>query len=86
MKTTQKQINQMRVKDLNLATEIDQQETRREKRLTFVQFCKRLEYRSKAVYFNGLYLFAKVNSKMNQLNEELFYNYLKDNQPNLLTN
>ena len=82
MKTTKEQINQMRIKDLNLAAKIDKQETKKEQKLTFTDFCNKLEYRREAVYFKGSYLFKKVNNKINQLNEVLFYDLFNSGELN----
>ena len=82
MKTTQKQIQELRVKDLQLSAKIDKQETKKEQKLTFSDFCKKLEYRREAVYFKGSYLFKKVSNKINQLNEVLFYDLFNSGQLN----
>ena len=82
MKATKEQINQMRIADLKLSASIDKQETKREQKLTFADFCKKLEYRREAVYFRGSYLFRKVSNKMNQLNEALFYDLFTQGELN----
>ena len=53
--------------------------------ISFNTFCKRLEYRRTAVYFNGLHLFNKVNPEVNAQLEVKAYNWIKDNKINLLT-
>jgi len=50
--------------------------------LSFAEFSKKLEYRREAVYFRGSYLFKKVNNKINQLNEVLFYDLFTSGQLN----
>jgi hypothetical protein len=52
------------------------------KAVTFAQFSKRLEYRSRAVYLSGKHLFNKVNSEINLLNEKLFYSLFISGQLN----
>jgi len=50
--------------------------------LSFAEFSKKLEYRREAVYFKSKYLFKKVNNKVNQLNEVLFYDLFKQGELN----
>lgn len=54
-----------------MKTTTKQQETMQN--LTFAEFSKKLEYRSRAVYLSGKHLFRKVNNEINLLNEKLFY-------------
>ena len=78
MKTNLKnQIQKLRIQDLKTASRIDKQETKREK---FAKFCKSLEYRKNAVFYKGSFLFKRMSSKMNQLNEALFFELLIINQ------
>lgn len=71
--TTKEQINQMRIADLKLSAKIDKKQTKKEQKLTFAQFSKKLEYRRNSVYLKGKHLFNKVSNEMNLLNEKLFY-------------
>ncbi len=78
MKTNLKsQIQKLRIQDLKTAAAIDKQETKKEK---FTKFCKSLEYRNNAVFYKGSYLFKRMSSRMNQLNEVLFFELLIINQ------
>lgn len=78
MKTNLKsQIQKLRIEDLKTASRIDKQATKKEK---FAKFCNSLEYRKDRVFYKGSFLFKRMSSKMNQLNEALFFELLIINQ------